>query len=295
MDKQCRDSSLISMSLFQILLIALIQGITEWLPVSSSGHVLLASQMFGYQGQDELFINTCAHAGTLAAMLLYFRKEVMEAVYGGVEVVTSYSSKRKLSDKGNLAINIVVATPIVIIVGILYETLLPETVTLALRSVPVVASATIGFGLLLWWADSIGGTSNTIKSMTWRNAMLIGASQSLALVLPGASRSGVTMTACRLLGFGRIEAARFSILIGAPVLIASSLYSVILLFAGKESVVSVGMLEALLVAIMAFVSGYVSIALMLTLLKQIGFLPFVIYRIGLGIILLLMTPSLIWT
>lgn len=283
------------MSLFQILLIALIQGITEWLPVSSSGHVLIASQMFGYQGHDELFINTCAHAGTLAAMLLYFRKEVMDAVYGGIEVVTLYSAKRKLSDQGNLAINIIIATPIVIIVGILYETLLPETVTLALRSVPVVASTTIGFGLLLWWADSVGRTANTIKTMTWRNAMLIGASQSLALVFPGASRSGVTMTACRLLGYGRIEAARFSILIGAPVLFASSVYSVIMLTARQESAISVGILEALLVAVMAFVSGYVSIALMLTLLRKIGFLPFVIYRIGLGIILLLMTPSLLWT
>lgn len=283
------------MSLFQILLIALIQGITEWLPVSSSGHVLIVSQMFGYQGHDELFINTCAHAGTLAAMLLYFRKEVMDAVYGGIEVVTSYSAKRKLSDQGNLAINIIIATPIVVIVGILYETLLPETVTLALRSVPVVATATIGFGLLLWWADSVGRTANTIKTMTWRNAILIGASQSLALVFPGASRSGVTMTACRLLGYGRIEAARFSILIGAPVLFASSVYSVIMLMTGQESAISVGILEALLVAVMAFVSGYVSIALMLTLLRKIGFLPFVIYRIGLGIILLLMTPSLLWT
>ena len=283
------------MSLIQILFISLIQGITEWLPVSSSGHVLIASKVFGYEGREELLINICAHAGTLAAMILYFRNEIKDALYGGVEILTSYSSKNAVSGRGRLAINIIVATPIVVIVGLMYETLLPESATLVLRSIPMVASATIGFGLLLWWADSIGQTSRTISSMSWRHAILIGASQALALIFPGASRSGVTMMTCRFLGFSRLDAAKFSILIGAPVLFASSVYSGISLITAQESAVGVGIPQALLVVILAFVSGYVSIAAMLSLLKRVGFLPFVIYRIILGAILLLMSPSLFWT
>ncbi len=282
------------MSFLQILLISLIQGITEWLPVSSSGHVLLASKLFGFDGREELLVNTCAHAGTLGAMVLYFRKELLEAIIGSANIVTTLSSRSPLSRNGNLALNVIVATPIVVIVGLLYEVMLPDQATLALRSVPVVASATIGFGLLLWWADRVGKTSKTIEGMNWRNATLIGASQSLALIFPGASRSGVTMMTARFLGFGRIEAARFSILIGAPVLLASSIYSAIVLFTGHGSVVSIGVPQALLVTLLAFVSGYASIAIMLTLLKRVGFLPFVIYRIALGLILLLMTPSLFW-
>lgn len=283
------------MSILQILLISLIQGITEWLPVSSSGHVLLISKIFGYDGQEELLINTCAHAGTLAAMVLYFRNEIREAIFGGLDLATSLSSRSSLNDRGRLALNIIVATPIVLTVGLLYEILLPESVTLELRSIPVVAIATIGFGLLLWWADSVGMTSKTIRTMSWQNATLIGASQSLALIFPGASRSGVTMMTCRFLGFGRIEAAKFSILIGAPVLFASSVYSAMVLLSDQASSVSFGVSQALSVTILAFISGYGSIAVMLALLRRMGFLPFVLYRIGLGLILLLMTPSLFWT
>lgn len=280
------------MSFLQLFIIAIIQGITEWLPISSSGHVLLAANVFTLEGRDELLINAVSNLGTLAAMLIYFRKDVAAATLGGFELLGAGFRKTPLSRGANLALCIIVATPIALITAIAHEVFVPETIQAHLRSVWTVAGATIGFGLLLWWADVAGGKTRTEADITLGHAVLIGATQAIAALIPGTSRSGITMTAARALGYERTEAARFSMLIGAPILAAAGLYGAYGLLDADAGAGIVTLQDGLIVAVFAFLSGIVSIHALMTLLKRMSFLPFVIYRLLLGIGLLAAAPVL---
>ena len=280
------------MSLFQLVIIALIQGVTEWLPISSSGHVLLAANFFALQGRDELLINAVSNLGTLAAMLIYFRKDVAAATLGGFELIGAGFRKTPLSRGAKLALCIIVATPIAVIAAVAHETLIPESIQTHLRSVWTVAGATIGFGLLLWWADIAGGKQRTEADMTLGHAVLIGATQAVAALIPGTSRSGITMTTARALGYERTEAARFSMLIGAPILAAAGLYGALGLLDADTAGAIVTLQDGLIVAVFAFVSGIASIHALMTILKKMSFLPFVIYRLALGAGLILAAPVL---
>ena len=280
------------MSLIQLTIIALVQGITEWLPISSSGHVLLAANLFTLEGRDELLINAVSNLGTLAAMLIYFRKDVAAAFFGGFELIGAGFKSAPLSRGAHLALCIIVATPIAVIAAVAYEAFLPENLQAGLRIVWTVAGATIGFGLLLWWADVAGGRDRTEKDMTLGHATLIGATQAIAALIPGTSRSGITMTAARALGYERTEAARFSMLIGAPILAAAGLYGAICLLDADASNGLVTLQDGMIVAALAFVSGIASIHALMTLLKRMSFLPFVIYRLLLGIGLIAAAPVL---
>ena len=280
------------MSFIQLVILAIIQGVTEWLPISSSGHVLLLSNVFGVAGRDELLINAMSNAGTLLAMLVYFRRDVGMAVLGGFELLAAPFRKAALSDGARLALHVIVATPFAILAVLLFEGLTPDATKDALRSVYTVAATTIVFGLLLWWADVKGATTRTERDMTVRDAVLIGATQAIAAILPGTSRSGITMTAARALGYGRVEAARFAMLIGAPILAAAALYGAVgLLEPVSESAPrAVSFTDGLIVAGFAFVSGILSIWALMALLRRMSFLPFVLYRLALGAVLLLASP-----
>ncbi|MFN7055108.1 undecaprenyl-diphosphate phosphatase [Hyphomonas sp.] len=278
------------MSLIQLILIAIVQGVTEWLPISSSAHVLLASDFFGVTGRDELLINAISHSGTLVAMLIYFRKDVSAAIFGSFELALAPVRKpASLSRGARLALCILVATPFAMIGALLYDRLAPEVFQTGMRTVYTVAAATIFFGALLWWADVKGGRTRTEADMTLRDAILIGATQLIAVIIPGTSRSGITMTAARALGYERTEAARFAMLIGAPLLAAVSLYGILgLMTSDGESVLT--FTDGLIVAAFSFVSGYASIGLLMTVVRRMSFLPFVIYRLALGVLLLLTSP-----
>ncbi|HPF22626.1 MAG TPA: undecaprenyl-diphosphate phosphatase [Hyphomonas sp.] len=279
------------MSLLQLAIIATLQGITEWLPISSSAHVLLASDTFGVTGRDELLINAVSNLGTLAAMLIYFRKDVMAAIIGGFELLASPVTKKPLSQGARLAACVIVATPIALIAGLLYEAVLPQGVQDALRSVYTVAGATIVFGALLWWADAAGPRTRKEEDMTLAHATLIGATQAIAAIIPGTSRSGITMTAARALGYERTEAARISMLIGAPILAAAGLYGAYgLLDADPDGSALLTFKDGMIVAAIAFVTGLASIWGLMALLRRMSFLPFVLYRFLLGAALLLGSP-----
>lgn len=278
------------MSLFQLVFIALVQGITEWLPISSSAHVMLASDFVGLVGRDEFLINAASNTGTLAAMLLYFRKDVAAALLGGFELVGAPVTKKPLSKGGRLALCILIATPFALVGAVLAESLIPETAWDTLRSVYTVAASTIVFGALLWWADVKGGQSRSEGDMTLRDAFLIGASQLVAVLIPGTSRSGITMTTARALGYERVEAARFSMLIGAPILAAVSLYGLLELAGAPPGSAGATVTDGLIVAALAFISGYASIGLLMALVRKMSFLPFVLYRFALGIALIVTSP-----
>jgi len=280
------------MSLLQLIIISLIQGITEWLPISSSGHVLLAADYFALEGRDEYLINAMAHIGTLFAVLLYFWRDFGRAFAGSVELIHARRKRNQLGSNARLALHILVSIPFALVVMFLYELLLPETAKASMRSVWMVGATSIIFGLALWWADVKGGTQRRERDMNVRDAALIGATQAIAALLPGTSRSGITMTTARALGFERIEAARFSMLIGAPLLAAVGGYAFLQLSgsSGAEGIATLN--DGLIVAGLSFVSGFASIAILMELLKRISFLPFVIYRLLLGAALLIGAPML---
>lgn len=279
------------MSLLQLLLISLIQGVTEWLPISSSGHVLLAADFLGLEGRDEYLINAMAHLGTLLAVLIYFWRDMLRAASGLPELVRSPFRDKPLSPSGDLARHILLSLPIALAVILLYETMLPDDAKTALRSVWTVGTTTILFGLALWWADIKGPQIRTVETMRLRDSILIGASQAIAALLPGTSRSGITMTLARALGYERTEAARFSMLIGAPLLAAAGLYALLQLAGATEAGVAT-LQDGLIVAVLSFGSGFASIFVLMALLARISFLPFVIYRLILGALLLIGAPWL---
>jgi undecaprenyl-diphosphatase len=277
------------MSLLQLFILSLVQGITEWLPISSSGHVLLVAGIFGLVGEDEILINAMAHLGTLLAVLIYFRDDVWRAVLGGLELAGFGRKKAGLSGNARLAMLILASLPAALILGIAF-TQFPDAVQLAMRSVWVVIGSTVIFALALWWADSRPEADKTEADMSLSEAAVIGATQAVAALVPGTSRSGITMTAARAYGFSRVEAARFSMLIGAPLIVASGAYAFLELFAAEPGAISLTMKEGLIVLGLSAVSGYASIAILMKLLERISFLPFVVYRLALGAVLLAASP-----
>ena len=283
------------MSLLQLLLIGLVQGVTEWLPISSSGHVLLVADWFSMEGRDEELINAASNLGTLAALIIYFWKDVMRAFGGGVELVASPFRTSELSPGANLAKHILIATPFALIGAALYQMMISDEARDAIRSSYTIAATTIIFGVALWWADVRGGTDRKESDLTIMHSFWIGASQLVAVLLPGTSRSGITMTMARAFGYARTEAARFSMLIGAPLLAAVSVYGLYGLYASPADTMAldgsqVTFRDGLVVAAAAFVSGIASIWFLMSMLKRMSFLPFVIYRLVLGVFLLAASP-----
>lgn len=279
------------MSLLQILIISIVQGITEWLPVSSSAHVLLAASFFGYEGRDELLINAVANFGTVASMLIYFRKEIGEAIVGTFSLPGALGGKRTLSSGERLAMNLLASLPLTILGLAIARLFIPDSVNEAVRSVQGVAIPLIFFGILLGLADIYGAKTRTINEMPPAHAVLIGAVQVIAAILPGTSRSGITMTTARALGYTRPDAAKFGMLVGAPVLSAVGLYMIAEFYFGSEvGTVTVTAAEAIAIGVGSAISGLIAIYVLMALVRRMSFLPFVAYRILLGIALLTMMP-----
>ncbi|MEM1105073.1 MAG: undecaprenyl-diphosphate phosphatase [Pseudomonadota bacterium] len=275
------------MSLMQLVLLSIVQGVTEWLPISSSAHLILLHDTFGTT-RESLLIDVMAHLGTLFAMVAYFRRDVWGALLGGFELIgIGRQAGNRLSERARLALFILIATPFGLAAGIAFLAA-GEGLQTLLRSPETIALATIVFGLCLWAGDALGRRVRSQEDMLPRDAMLIGASQMLAFI-PGTSRSGITMTAALMLGFERTEAARFAMLISGPLILAGGVLACLGLAAGGAAGASLD--EGLVVAGLSFVSGYASIWALMALLQRVGFLPFVIYRLLLGGVLLALSPT----
>lgn len=279
------------MSLFQIALLSLIQGITEWLPVSSSAHLLLAAEYFGYDGRDELLINAVANFGTVGSLLIYFRKEVSEAFAGLFALPRALGEKRVLTSGERLALNILASLPLTVLGLAAARLLVPEAVHEAMRSVHGVAIALIVFGILLGLADLFGGRDRTLDQLTPWHAVLIGFAQVMAAIAPGTSRSGITMTTARALGYARPDAAKFGMLVGAPVLTLVGIYYIYDFISGEETgALAVTSFDLVGIGIGSFLAGIAGIYLLMAIVRRMSFLPFVGYRLLLGIALLFFLP-----
>ncbi|WDI31770.1 undecaprenyl-diphosphate phosphatase [Hyphococcus flavus] len=268
------------MTLIQLVVLAVIQGITEFLPISSSAHLILAPlTVRDWQDQGPL-IDIAAHVGSLGAVLLYFRAETAMLFRGGIDTL-----RFRRSDDRKLFLFIAAATiPTLSLaaVFVLFD------LTSVLRSPVVIGWVSIIFGALLWHADRSKGEKAGLDRMTWREAMTIGLAQMCALV-PGVSRSGVTMTMARYLGWSRPEAARFSMLLAIPTILALGAFACIeILREGANATLS----SALIVAVLSFICAYAAIAVLMRLVQTMSFTPFVIYRIVFGIVLLTFAGAL---
>jgi undecaprenyl-diphosphatase len=259
-------------SLLHIVIVALVQGITEFLPISSQAHLILVPRVTGLCDQG-LLVDIAVHVGTLGAVIAYLWRDCLRMGIGALNL-----ARGRQTVDGRLFLQIVLATIPVLIAGYAVK----KYFGLSFRSLEVIAWATVIFGLALWATDRWGLCLRRIEHMSWDGALLIGCFQAIALI-PGTSRSGITMTAARLLGFERIEAARFSMLMAIPVIIAAgTLAGLDVIEAGNAQFTH----DILLTAGLAFVAALIAIALLMSWLRRASFTPFVIYRLILGAVLL---------
>jgi undecaprenyl-diphosphatase len=261
------------LSLEQLLLLALIQGLTEFLPVSSSAHLILLPVLTGLEDQG-VAIDIAVHVGSLGAVITYFRAEVARMIRAVPDLL-----KGNLTQDAKLLFFLVIATVPAVIFG---AALAAFDLDEAMRDRRVIAWASIIFGIVLYVADRYSKSDGHLTQLTTGQVIGIGFAQALALI-PGTSRSGITMTAGRAFGLQRTEAARFSMLLSIPIILASGLFASLDLIAqGGEGAA----LNATIAGAMAFLSALATIWIFLKVLDRIGFTPFILYRIALGIALL---------
>jgi undecaprenyl-diphosphatase len=262
------------MTLFNLVLVALIQGITEFLPISSSGHLILLPNLTALDDQG-LVIDVAAHVGTLFAVILFFWRDVREAAYGSLRLL-----RGKVDTRGAfLALCLIVGTVPVVIAGLILKI---TGLTEMMRSTAVIGWAMIGFGLLLYWADQKGEVTRKAEGWTLRDALVMGLWQAVSLV-PGTSRSGITITAGRMLGYARPDAARLAMLMSIPTIIASGTLLGIEVVATADAQAA---RDGAIVAVLSFFAALGALAFMMRLLRTVSFTPYVIYRLVLGVILL---------
>lgn len=262
------------MTIFNLFLVAVIQGLTEFLPVSSSGHLVLLPGLLGQPDQG-LAIDIAVHVGSLFAVILFFWTDVKVAAAGALRL-----AQGRVDTQGAfLALCLLVATIPVILAGLAIKL---AGVEHALRSIAVIGWTTLIFGVVLYWADKTGAQSRPGSAWTLRDAAIMGLAQALSLI-PGTSRSGITITAARKLGYQREGAARLAMLMSIPTIIASGVVlSTDVVGKADWAMARDGSIAALF----AFIAAYLALSLMMRLLKSVSFTPYVIYRIALGLFLL---------
>jgi undecaprenyl-diphosphatase len=257
----------------QILILATIQGITEFLPISSSGHLILVPKLAGIADQG-LMMDVAVHVGTLLAVMIYFWRDIFGMVNALSSSFRQISNHRALNAEFWLFLKLVLATLPVIVGGFFVN----KYMSADLRSLEIIGWATLGFGILLYAADKLSMTVRKMEHISFRGAFFIGMLQVVALV-PGTSRAGITMTAARVLGVERQDAARFSLLLSIPTIIGAGVLKSYELYKAGDLVI---FNEAMIAAGLAFLFAIVAISVLMIWLRRANFTPFVIYRILLG-------------
>lgn len=262
------------MPLFQLLLLAIIQGITEFLPISSSGHLILLPGLTGMQDQGQM-IDIAVHVGTLGAVIVYFWGDVKDAMFGLPRL-----ARGKADTPGSrLALLLIVSTIPVIVFGLF---LALTGLDAMLRSVAVIGWTMLIFGVVLFIADRRGDTGKNTSEWSMKHAWILGLWQAIALI-PGTSRSGITITGALFAGYERQSAAKISMLMSIPTILASAIF-----LAGEVIATADGAAarDGAIAAIFAFLSALIALTLMMRLLRSVSFTPYVIYRVVLGLFLL---------
>lgn len=263
------------MELTHIIWLALVQGLTEFLPVSSSAHLILVPNLLGWEDQGLAF-DVAVHLGTLLAVVAYFRRDIITLFLAWVTSMT----QRVMTPEAKLAWGVILGTIPAGLVGLAFK----DVIEVHLRSPLVIAVTTILFGLLLWLADYRSKLNRDEYSLGWQDYLVIGGAQAIALI-PGTSRSGITITAALLLGLTREAAARFSFLLSIPIIVVSGLGVTKDL---AESSAPVEWTTLVIGSGIAAASAFFCIHFFLAFINRMGMTPFVIYRLLLGALLLWM-------
>lgn len=260
--------------ILHLLLVAAIQGLTEFLPVSSSGHLILLPQLTNLADQGQL-VDVAVHVGTLGAVILYFWSDVRTAALGVPKLL-----RWQIDDQGAwLALCLAIATVPVVAVGLVFKLTGFDDL---LRSTAVIGWTMLVFGLVLYWADRTGPMTKDDLRWSLKDAWVMGLWQALALI-PGTSRSGITITAGRMLGYDRHGAARLAMLMSIPTILASG----VLLSLDAIATANVAAArDAAIAAAFAFLAALLALAFMMRILRSVSFTPYVLYRVVLGIVLL---------
>ncbi len=260
------------MDFLQIAILALVQGLTEFLPISSSGHLILAPHLFGFADQG-LELDVAVHFGTLIAVVVYFRHDIIRIALGWLRALPPGAA----NPDSRLGWAIIVGVLPVVVVGLMVK----DFVETSLREPWIIGTTTILFGLLLGWADWRARRQRDITRLTITDAVYIGLAQVLALI-PGTSRSGITMTAGLMLGLTREAAARFSFLLSIPTILGSSL------MIGKDLVEADPNVDWITIGtavVLAAITAWACIHYFLAYIERMGMQPFVIYRLLLGAVI----------
>lgn len=260
------------MTEFQVIILAIVQGLTEFLPISSSGHLVLVPVFLGWTDQGLAF-DVAVHFGSLIAVVLFFRNDIYGLLRGGFQVLGGDAS----SLEGRMALGITLGTIPAALAGLAFAGWIEAN----LRSPAVIVFTLAGYAVLMMLADRFGKRTREIADVRIKDAVLIGVAQALALI-PGTSRSGVTITTAMALGFERQDAARFSFLLAVPVILLASVYSLIGLLMTELEVpwnqLAIGVFVSAVVA-------YLSIEFFMRFVNRIGLLPFAVYRLGLAAVI----------
>lgn len=267
------------MPILHLILVAIVQGITEFLPVSSSGHLILLPNLLNLPDQGQV-IDVAVHVGTLGAVMLYFKAEVARAIQGTLHILKGQFT----SPEARLALMLILATIPVILAGLIFKL---GGIDDMLRSVKTIAWTTLIFGIVLWFADRAGTQEKISDNWTFRDAAIMGLWQAIALI-PGTSRSGITITGARYLGYAREDAARLAMLMSIPTIMASG---ALLGLEVASTLDAAAARDSAIAAAFAFLAALAALHFMMRLLKSVSFTPYVIYRIALGLVLLVYSYS----
>ena len=261
------------MTTIQIVVLAIVQGLTEFLPISSSGHLVLVPYLVEWQDQGLAF-DVAVHFGSLLAVVVFFRDDIAGLLRGGLQLLGGNAN----SPQAYMALAIALGTIPAAAAGLLFASWIEEN----LRDPSIIVYTLAGYGILMAAADRYAKREKSITDVRIRDAIVIGVAQALALI-PGTSRSGVTITAGRLLGFERQDAARFSFLLSSPAILLATAYAMLRLLRSGEAV---AWLELGAGALVSLIVAYLSIEFFMRFVNRIGLLPFAVYRLVLaGVIL----------
>jgi undecaprenyl-diphosphatase len=257
------------MTWMQIIVLSIVQGITEFLPISSSGHLILVPAFLGWTDQG-IFFDVALHAGSLLAVCVYFRHDLIKILYGSADLFMQIPN----SSESKLAAGIALATVPAVIAGLFFS----EWIGQNLRG-PIVVSFTLAFyAVLMWFADLFASRKRKITEIKLGDAFLIGLAQALALI-PGTSRSGITITAGLMLGMRRRDATKFSFILSIPVILLAAGYEFLTMLFSEEIIFWQQLFGAMF---LSSVVAYLSISFFMRIVSKIGLIPFVIYRLFLA-------------
>jgi undecaprenyl-diphosphatase len=266
----------------EAVVLGIVQGLTEFLPISSSAHLRLVGELFGWDDPGAAF-TAITQIGTEAAVLLYFRHDIARIV---VAWLGSLAGRRKGDPDARMGWLIIVGSIPIVVLGLLFQ----DSIETTLRDLRIVASALILFSLILFWADRVGAKERELADLTVPHGIGFGFAQAMALI-PGVSRSGGTITAGLFLGYSRSAAARYSFLLAVPAVLGSGFFQAYEALTGDVAGEGVSWGPTILATVIAFGVGLTVIAWLLRYLDRGSFTPFVVYRVVLGVLVLVLVQT----